>query len=59
MKIGPILSPYTSNAIFSNLKSYWFLLFISHLEKHINKQYFPKQSIKNWNHRKQKYGMEF
>ena len=35
------------------------LLFISRLEKHINKQLFKTKYLKNWNHTKQKYGMRW
>ncbi len=46
MKMGPILSAYASQCyLFQPEKATDVLLFISHLEKHINKQY-SKQSIK-------------
>lgn len=46
MKMGPILSAYASQCyLFQPEKATEVLLFISHLEKHINKQY-SKQSIK-------------
>ncbi len=46
MKMGPILSAYASQCyLFQPEKATEVLLFISHLKKHINKQY-SKQSIK-------------